>query len=291
MSLITATEGYNTGNILLGVMGDPIIQSKSPIMHEAALQALGIPGAYVPLHILPENLEDAVQAIRTLGFRGVNVTIPHKVAVMAYVDLLDESAVAVGAVNTIVNNNGVLTGYNTDGIGYVRSLKAEAISDLSGTKIMVIGAGGAARGIVAALLQEKPSSILIANRSVDKAQDLAAECQSKGNVVGISMNEVAEMLDGVDVLINTTSVGMYPHMDETPIDPELLRAGMVVSDLIYNPLRTRLLLEGLERGCKIHGGLGMFVYQGAYALEYWTGQPAPTETMRQTILHCLGGKE
>ncbi|MNO46695.1 Shikimate dehydrogenase [compost metagenome] len=291
MSLKTATEGYNTGNILLGVMGDPIIQSKSPIMHEAALQALGIPGAYVPLHILPDNLEDAVQAIRTLGFRGVNVTIPHKVAVMAHVDLLDESAVAVGAVNTIVNNNGILTGYNTDGIGYVRSLKAEAISDLSGTKIMVIGAGGAARGIVAALLQEKPASILIANRSADKARDLAVACQSKGNVIGISMNEVAEMLDGVDVLINTTSVGMYPHMDETPIDPGLLRAGMVVSDLIYNPLRTRLLLEGLERGCTIHGGLGMFVYQGAYALEYWTGQPAPTEIMRQTILNCLGGEE
>ncbi|WP_313638925.1 shikimate dehydrogenase [Paenibacillus sp.] len=291
MSLKTATEGYNTGNILLGVMGDPIIQSKSPIMHEAALQALGIPGAYVPLHILPENLEAAVQAIRTLGFRGVNVTIPHKVAVMAHVDLLDESAVAVGAVNTIVNDNGILTGYNTDGIGYVRSLKAEAISDLSGVKIMVIGAGGAARGIVAALLQEKPSSIIIANRSADKAQDLARQCQSKGNVIGISMNEVAEMLSGVDVLINTTSVGMYPHMDETPIDPELLRAGMIVSDLIYNPLRTRLLLEGLERGCTIHGGLGMFVYQGAYALEYWTGQPAPTEIMRKTILNCLGGKE
>lgn len=291
MSLITATEDYNTGNILLGVMGDPIIQSKSPIMHEAALKALGIPGAYVPLHILPENLENAVQAIRTLGFRGVNVTIPHKVAVMAHVDLLDESAVAVGAVNTIVNNNGILTGYNTDGIGYVRSLKAEAISDLSDKKIMVIGAGGAARGIVAALLQEKPSSILIANRSADKARDLAADCQGKGNVIGISMDEVEEMLDGVDVLINTTSVGMYPHMDETPIDPGLLRAGMVVSDLIYNPLHTRLLLEGLERGCTIHGGLGMFVYQGAYALEYWTGQPAPTEIMRQTILHCLGGKE
>lgn len=287
----TAVEGYNSGNILLGVMGDPIIQSKSPIMHEAALQALEIPGAYVPLHILPEKLGDAVQAIRTLGFRGVNVTIPHKVAVMQYLDVLDESAVAVGAVNTIVNDNGVLTGYNTDGIGYVRSLKAEAISDLSGVKIMVIGAYGAARGIVAALLQEKPSSIIIANRSVDKAEDLASKCRSKGNVIGISMNEVAEMLSGVDVLINTTSVGMYPHMDETPIDPGLLREGMVVSDLIYNPLRTRLLLEGLERGCTIHGGLGMFVYQGAYALEYWTGQPAPTEIMRQTILDCLGGNE
>lgn len=291
MSLTTAIEDYKSGNILLGVMGDPIIQSKSPIMHEAALKALGIPGAYVPLHIIPEKLGDAVQAIRTLGFRGVNVTIPHKVTVMEHLDVIDESALAVGAVNTIVNDNGVLTGYNTDGIGYVRSLKTEAISDLSDAKIMVIGAGGAARGIVAALLKENPASITIANRSMDKAQLLAAACQGKGNVTGISMNDIGDMIHDVNVLINTTSVGMYPHMDATPIDPGLLREGMVVSDLIYNPLRTKLLLDGLERGCTIHGGLGMFVYQGAYALEYWTGQPAPTEIMRQTILNCLGGQE
>lgn len=290
MSLTATTEGYKNGNILLGVMGDPIIQSKSPIMHEAALEALGIPGAYVPLHILSEKLGDAVKAIRALDFRGVNVTIPHKVAVMEHLDRLDESAIAVGAVNTIVNDNGILTGYNTDGIGYVRSLKAEAISDLSGAKIMVIGAGGAARGIIAALLEEKPASIIIANRSVDKARELAAICEGKGNVVGISMSEVEELISSVDVLINTTSVGMYPYMDETPIDPGLLREGMVVSDLIYNPLRTKLLVHGLERGCIIHGGLGMFVYQGAYALEYWTGQPAPTDVMRQTILNCLGGE-
>lgn len=289
--MTTATGEYKSGEILLGVMGDPIVQSKSPIMHEAALQAMGIAGAYVPLHVAPEKLGEAIQAIRTLGFRGVNVTIPHKVAVMAHLDQLDESAITACAVNTIVNDNGVLTGYNTDGIGYVRSLKSEAISELSGTKIMVIGAGGAARGIVAALLQEEPATIIIANRSVDKARALAAECTSKGNVAGISMDDVAGMLDGVDVLINTTSVGMYPHMDEMPIDPGLLHEGMVISDLIYNPLRTRLLQEGLERGCKIHGGLGMFVYQGAYALEYWTGQPAPTEIMRRTILNCLGGNE
>lgn len=289
---MTATAGeYKGAEILLGVMGDPIVQSKSPIMHGAALQAMGISGSYVPLHVTPEKLGEAIQAIRVLGFRGVNVTIPHKVAVMAHLDLLDESAIAACAVNTIVNDNGVLTGYNTDGIGYVRSLKAETISELSGMKIMVIGAGGAARGIVTALLQEKPAQIIIANRSVDKAQRLAAECISKGNVTGISMNEVAGMLDGVDVLINTTSVGMYPHMDETPIDPRLLHEGMVVSDLIYNPLRTRLLLEGLERGCKIHGGLGMFIYQGAYALEYWTGQSPPTEIMRQSILNCLSSNE
>ena len=289
--MTTAAGDYKSGEILLGVMGDPIVQSKSPLMHGAALQAMGIAGAYVPLHVTPEKLGEAIQAIRALGFRGVNVTIPHKVAVMAHLDLLDESAIAANAVNTIVNDNGVLTGYNTDGIGYVRSLKAEAISELSGKRIMVIGAGGAARGIVTALLLEDPATIIIANRSVDKAQVLAAECTSKGNVTGISIDEVAGMLEGIDVLINTTSVGMYPHMNKTPIDPGLLHKGMVVSDLIYNPLRTRLLLEGLERGCKIHGGLGMFVYQGAYALEYWTGQPAPTEIMRQTILNCLGGNE
>ncbi|MBT2288766.1 shikimate dehydrogenase [Paenibacillus albidus] len=277
----------NTGELLLGVMGDPIAQSKSPLMHGVALQALGIPGAYVPLHVAPDKLGDAIQAIRTLGFRGVNVTIPHKVAVMEYLDRLDESAVAVGAVNTIVNDEGRLTGYNTDGIGYVRSLKAEAISELSGARILVIGAGGAARGIIAALLRENPASILIANRTRDKAQELAEQCRDKGRVSGISLDEMPGKTEDVDVLINTTSVGMYPHMEASPLDPLLLHERMVVSDLIYNPLHTRLLLEAQERGCTIHGGLGMFVYQGAYALEYWTGRPAPVELMRKTILDSL----
>lgn len=285
----TAAIKYKNGDILLGVMGDPIGHSKSPLMHNAALQALNIPGAYVPLHVKPEELGEAVCAIRTLGFRGVNVTIPHKVEVMQYLDRLDDSAVAIGAVNTIVNDNGVLTGYNTDGIGYVRSLKAEAISDLTGTRIMVIGAGGAARGIVAALLQENPSSIVIANRTSDKAQALAAAWKEAGHVTGISLEEVPERLQETDVLINTTSVGMYPNVEEMPVDPGLLHPGMVVSDLIYNPLYTRLLTESREKGCMVHGGLGMFVYQGAYALEYWTGESAPVDIMRRTIEECLGG--
>jgi shikimate dehydrogenase len=284
----TATGKYKNGDILLGVMGDPIAQSKSPLMHGAALKALGIPGAYVPLHVKPEDLGEAVHAIRVLGFLGVNVTIPHKVAVMTYLDRLDESAVAIGAVNTIVNDDGILTGYNTDGIGYVRSLKAEAISDLSGARIMVIGAGGASRGIVAALLQEAPSSIIIANRTADKAQELAAVWSASGSVTGISLDDMTARLKDVDVLINTTSVGMYPHVEDMPVDPALLHKGMVVSDLIYNPLHTRLLTESRERGCIIHGGLGMFVYQGAYALEYWTGQSAPVDIMRRTIEECLG---
>ncbi|WP_054939561.1 shikimate dehydrogenase [Paenibacillus ihuae] len=278
-------------DMLLGVMGDPIAQSKSPVMHTAALKALGIPGAYVPLHINSGQLGEAVQAIRTLGFRGVNVTIPHKVAVMEYLDKLDESALAGGAVNTIVNDNGVLTGYNTDGIGYVRSLKAEAVPELSGTRILILGAGGAARGIVSALLQENPASIVIANRTADKAQELAAAWQGTGKVTGTAMAGVAGIIPEADIVINTTSVGMFPYPGELPIDPGLLHGGLVVSDLIYNPLRTRLLEEGLRAGCTIHGGLGMFIYQGAYAFEYWTGQAAPTEIMRRTIIECFGGSE
>lgn len=282
------TVEYSNKEILLGVMGDPIGHSKSPVMHMAALKALGIAGAYVPLHITGDQLEEAVRAIRTLGFRGVNVTIPHKVAVMQYLDKLDESAVDVGAVNTIVNDKGVLTGYNTDGIGYVRSLKAEAVPDLSGSRILVIGAGGAARGIVAALLKDQPSKVVIANRTADKAQELASVYEGQSVVTGLGLQDIPSVIGEMNIVINTTSVGMFPHIDATPINPDILHEGMVVSDLIYNPLRTRLLSESLQRGCTIHGGLGMFVYQGAYALEYWTGLPAPTEIMRQTILECLG---
>lgn len=283
--------GRNTqshGELLLGVMGDPIAQSKSPLMQGAALQALGLSGAYVPLHITPDKLGDAVQAIRTLGFRGVNVTIPHKVAVMEYLDRLDSSAVDVGAVNTIVNDKGILTGFNTDGIGYVRSLKAEAAPDLAGTRILVIGAGGAARGIVSALLKEQPALVLIANRNEERARQLADSFASRGAVAGSGMEAVPSVIGGMDIVINTTSVGMYPHMEDMPIDPAGLHEGMIVSDLIYNPLHTRLLTESLKRGCTVHGGLGMFVYQGAYALEYWTGLEAPTAIMRQTIADCLG---
>lgn len=208
---------------------------------------------------------------------------------MDYLDKLDASAVDVGAVNTIVNDNGVLTGFNTDGIGYVRSLKAEAAPELAGTRILVIGAGGAARGIVSALLQERPASILIANRNEERAHQLADGFRNRGNVAGAGMEAVPSVIGSMDIVINTTSVGMYPHMEGMPIDPAWLHEGMIVSDLIYNPLHTRLLTESLQRGCIIHGGLGMFVYQGAYALEYWTGLAAPVDIMRQTIVDCLGG--
>lgn len=276
-----------SGSLLLGVMGDPIAHSKSPAMHQAALGAMGVPGHYVPLHVKPDNLKDAIQAIRALGFRGVNVTIPHKVEVMNYLDVVDEGAKRIGAVNTVVNDNGLLTGYNTDGIGYVRSLKEEILPELAGKHIVVLGAGGAARGIIHALIQEGPGSVSVVNRTASKAKELAEEWGNLAQIRGFGESEAETAIRSADVLINTTSVGMHPNVNQVPVPEAWIPEGIVVSDLIYNPLTTKLLSISAAKGCSVHGGLGMFINQGAYALEYWTGQPAPVEDMKAAVLESF----
>jgi shikimate dehydrogenase len=274
--------------ILFGVIGDPIRHSKSPIMLNRAFLEKGINGVYAAFHVSPSQLEQAITGIRGLGFRGLNVTIPHKVEVMAFLDEVHEGARAAGAVNTIVNDNGRLIGYNTDGIGYVRSLKEEVQPDLSGKKIVVLGAGGAARGILWALSQEKPASILLANRTEEKAQELAASFTPELRISAIPWSSLREACGNADVVINTTSVGMSPNIDAVPIDATWLKPGSIASDLIYNPLKTAFLQQAEGHGCRIHSGLGMFIYQGAYAFEYWTGQPAPTSAMRAVVLESFG---
>jgi shikimate dehydrogenase len=280
----------NTKTVLFGVFGDPVGHSKSPLMLNRAFREAGINGAYGAFHIRPGTLQAAVEGIRALGFRGVNVTIPHKVEVMKYLERIDESAQAIGAVNTIVNDNGVLTGYNTDGIGYVRSLKEETGVSLAGKKVLLLGAGGAARGIVYALAKEGVAKIVIANRTKERALELARDMVTHVATEGIEIGEIGAFMDRTQLVINTTAAGMHPNVNELPmdLDPSLLHRELTVSDLVYNPRITALLKHAAETGAQIHSGLGMFVYQGAYAFEYWTGRPAPVGAMRAAVEEAFG---
>jgi shikimate dehydrogenase len=282
-----AGNQIDSNTLLFGVIGNPIRHSKSPIMMNRAFRETGINGVYTAFHVASDRIGDFAAGVRAMGIRGVNVTIPHKLDIMSVLDEIDASAQAIGAVNTIVNDAGRLIGYNTDGIGYVRSLKEEAERELAGKRIVVLGAGGAARGIIYALVSENPARITIANRSVDRAKELADSLQNKVDIEAISNEELQTACQQADIVINTTSVGMFPQTEETPIDASWLKPGAVASDLIYNPLKTKFLQQAEQRGCRIHGGLGMFIYQGAYAFEYWTGQPAPAAAMRETVLASL----
>lgn len=282
-----AGNRIDSNTLLFGVIGNPIRHSKSPIMMNRAFRETGINGVYTAFHVTADRIADFAAGVRAMGIRGVNVTIPHKLDIMSVLDEIDASAQAIGAVNTIVNEEGRLIGYNTDGIGYVRSLKEEAERELAGKRIVVIGAGGASRGIVYALANERPARITISNRSLERAQELADSLQGAADIIAITHDELQAACQEADIVINTTSVGMFPNTGETPVNASWLKQDAVASDLIYNPLKTKFLLEAEQRGCRIHGGLGMFIYQGAYAFEYWTGQPAPAAAMRETVLASL----
>ncbi|WP_219839277.1 shikimate dehydrogenase [Paenibacillus sp. R14(2021)] len=281
-------NAVDSHTVLYSVIGDPIRHSKSPIMMNRAFRECGINGVYTAFHITTERLGDFIAGVRAMGIRGVNVTIPHKLDIMPLLDEVHESAHAIGAVNTIVNNDGHLVGYNTDGIGYVRSLKEEVQPDLTGARVLIVGAGGATRGILYALAGEGVASVTISNRTVARAQELADAFRGLvPSIRAIGQDELRDACAESDIVINTTSLGMYPNVEATPLESVWLRPGTVASDLIYNPLTTRFLAEAKEQGCRIHGGLGMFIYQGAYAFEYWTGQPAPAAAMRETVLAAL----
>jgi len=278
----------DSATLLYGVFGDPVRHSKSPIMLGRAFAETGKNAAYVAFHVKPEALGDAVRGVRALGICGVNVTIPHKVEVMKHLDDIDETARSIGAVNTIVNRDGRLIGYNTDGIGYVRSLKEETGAAVAGARILMLGAGGASRGVGYALAKEAPAKLYVANRTAAKAEELANDLAAATDAVGIGWDRIDHIIGEVDIIINTTPIGMHPNADDVPIDVSGVRKGAVVSDLIYNPLTTKLLREAEAAGAVVHGGLGMFVYQGAYAFEYWTGEPAPVAAMREAVLEAFG---
>ncbi|GAJ38144.1 shikimate dehydrogenase [Saccharococcus caldoxylosilyticus] len=272
---------------LYALFGCPVHHSLSPLMHNDAFRHMNIAAHYHAFHVEPEYLKDAVAGVRALGIAGLNVTIPHKTAVMPLLDDIDAEARRIGAVNTIVNENGRLIGYNTDGPGYVRALEEETNVEIKDKRILLIGAGGAARGIYFSLIDRGAKQIDICNRTVPKAKQLIEEGDAAVSSAAYSLNEAEQRLGEYDIVINTTSVGMYPNMEEMPLSLANLKEGTIVSDIIYNPLETKWLKEARERNAIVQNGVGMFIYQGALAFEKWTGIFPDVERMKKIVMEQL----
>ena len=268
---------------LVGLLGNPLGHSFSPAMHNKAFETLGLNYFYLPIEVTAEDLPTVAAGIAKMNFAGYNITIPHKIHIMDCLDAIDPLAQAIGAVNTVVFEDGRATGYNTDGEGFVRSLEAESGITVDGKRLFVVGCGGAARAIAMTLAFKGASKVYLCNRTEQKAHDLTAEINSKvkpcSEVVPMDTVRIRDTIRQADVLINTTSIGMHPEEDRIPIDGDLIPGGMVVSDIVYNPARTKLLKIAEEKGCQIVPGLGMLVYQGAEGFRKWTGAEPPVEVM------------
>ncbi|MER1998672.1 MAG: shikimate dehydrogenase [Lysinibacillus sp.] len=270
------------------VIGDPIAQSKSPEMHNAWFDALEIDATYIPLHVKEADLAQAVQSLKLLGASGWNVTIPHKQSIIPLLDELDEMAEKMGAVNTVVRKeDGTLKGYNTDGTGFVRSLEESIGENMRTEPLLVIGAGGAARGIVHALHAIGYTNITVANRTVAKAQAIIDE-------IGVghakSLTEVEVRLADYKIFVQTTPAGMTTGEIDLPFSMEQFPMQAIAADIVYNPLLTPFLRAAEEKQATIVNGLGMFVHQGAIAFEYWLNKYPNTNTMMTRLTEQLERK-
>lgn len=273
---------------LFGVMGDPIAHSMSPVMHNDLFDHYRIDAAYVPFHVSKGNLEAAVNGLRAIRVAGFNVTVPYKTEIMDLLDEIDPLAKAIGAVNTVVNKEGKLVGYNTDGRGFVRGLK-EQLSTLADKKVLMIGAGGAAKAIYFSMAEAGVQKIALYNRTPAKAEELRNSCPFQVETEVFDKEQAEEQLADYDLLIQTTSIGMAPNIDESPLLLKEVKSGSLASDIIYNPLETKFLREASSAGARIQNGIEMFVYQGALAFEIWTGIFPDTVRMKENVLKQLGG--
>jgi shikimate dehydrogenase len=266
---------------VVALFGYPVEHSLSPAMHNAAFEHLGLDYCYVTFPVRPDLLHGAVQAIRALDLKGVNVTVPHKEKVIPFLDSVSEEASFIGAVNTIRNEGGKLTGFNTDGRGFMQSLLDAGI-DVSGKKVLVVGAGGASRAI-GYYLCNAALQLFVYDTVTEKAELLARHLNSlKDNacIIDNSTFEDSSFFSTLDVVINATPLGLGQD-DPVPVDPSLLNSRHIVCDLIYKA--TPLLRKASEKGCKIMDGLGMLLWQGIFAFEIWTGKMPPVEVMRSAL--------
>lgn len=272
---------------IVGLIGHPVEHSFSPPMHNAAFEKLGMDYAYVAFDVDPNNLGSAIEGAKSLNIKGFNVTIPHKIEVMQFLDEIDEVAGLIGAVNTIDFKN--MKGYNTDGIGAVRAI--EEVISIKDKNVVIAGAGGASRAISFYLAKYGADSITILNRNVDRAISLAGDVLDSGLIADVqadSISEINNYLGDADILVDTTPMGMHPHVDDEPIArAEDMHEDLVVFDAVYNPNETVLIKEAIKAGAKPVYGIKMLLYQGAESFKIWTGVDAPVDEMEKALRQTL----
>ena len=277
----------------IALFGYPLSHSISPAFQQAALDSLSIEASYTARPTPPEGLASEVERLRDDDHLGANVTIPHKERVRECLDGLDSWAETVGAVNTIVKDDGRLVGHNTDGYGFLRSLAERGGFDPKGKSALVLGAGGAARAAVFALADRGAGTVLIANRTVERGDALAADVRGRSpDADSIPLGEARAAARRVDLIVNSTSIGMEPGANAglSPLDSADINPHALVYDMVYTPQQTPLMEAARRAGAKVLGGLWMLVYQGAAAFEMWTSREAPVDLMHEAGLRALGGE-
>jgi len=279
-------EAKNYKAELVGVFGHPVAENPTIVMQEAAFEATGLNWRYLTIEVYPEDLEDAVKGSRAMNIRGINLTIPHKVEVLKYLDEVAPDAALIGAVNTVRREGNKLIGENTDGKGFLRSLKEDAGIDPAGKQAVILGAGGAARAIGVELALAGAKQITIVNRTTARGQELVKLLneKTKARAIFVEWDGKFEVPPGTDILVNATSIGLFPDIEARPdIAYGGISSDMIVCDVIPNPPDTAFLREAEARGAITLNGLGMLVYQGAIGFTMWTGLEAPVDAMYEAL--------
>ena len=275
---------------LVGVFGQPVAENPTGVMQEAGFASAGLNWRYLNFEVPPDKLEAAMQALDTLGMRGINLTIPHKVAVIEHLDELSPEARAIGAVNTVRIEGGKKIGENTDGKGFLRGVRTDAGMDPKGKRVVMLGAGGAARAIGTELVLAGAAELLVVNRSAERGSTMVADLQSAtgGSVVFEQWRGTFAVPDDCDLFVNATSIGLYPDVDAMPpVDLSGAREDMLVADAVFNPPETRLLATAKAHGLPTLDGLSMLVYQGVIAFEMWTGKSPDEAAMKAALKEAL----
>jgi shikimate dehydrogenase len=275
---------------IVGVIGDPVEHSCSPPMHNAAFREMGLDYVYVPFRVKPGEIPAAVEGFKALNVAGINVTLPHKKAVLPLMDSVSEEAGLIGAVNTMVFKDGMVEGHNTDARGFIASLQEEGVDNIKGMKVFVLGAGGGAQAVVVGLALAGVDKITIANRTQEKAVQLSETINGRTGVLteGISLDDehLPQHISESNLLVSTITASMDPSIPLV-IDPDWLHKDLIVCDIVYIPPETNLLKAAVERGLRTVGGMGMLVHQGAISFQLWTGEQPSVRTMQQALAEAL----